>query len=82
MLRLSPVALACAVAVVDQLDGAVALVELPNGAVTTVPLAHLPPGVEEGESLCAVPTRRSRRGARRPYTFTRARRAQPGERDD
>lgn len=44
-----------ALCVIDQLDGPVALVELPDGALRTVPLLCLPPGPVEGERLGCQP---------------------------
>jgi hypothetical protein len=75
----SGLALACALAIVDQLDGGVALIELPDGALVTVPRRSLPRRTGEGARVCVAPD--SRRGTA-PYTFTRARRAHLGEQHD
>ena len=76
---MSGLALVCALAVVDQLDGGVALVELPDGRLVTVARRALPRRAAEGTRLCVAPTPESEPPS---YTFTRARRAQLGEKHD
>ncbi|GEM_PF-2690848 len=79
---MSAVALACALAVVDQLDGPVALVELPDGELVHVARRGLPRRVREGARLCVVRSAPNPLGPAAPPSFTRAPRAQPGENHD
>ncbi len=76
---MSVLALGCALAAVDQLDGPWALVELPDSQLVVVPRRSLPLRTAEGDTVCVTP-RRGRAAA--PPRFTRARGAQPGEQDD
>ncbi len=76
--------LVCVVAVVDQIDGPMALVELADVSLVDVPVSDLPGRTREGTRLCVADRRRPRlRGsASTQLVFTRARGPNPGEHDD
>jgi hypothetical protein len=73
MFRLTLLGLACGVAVVDQLDGGFALIELADGVLIDVSLTYLPDGVAEGTHLCVRTGRRRDQTSTSQLKFTQAR---------